>query len=141
MSAENPREIAARILRKRPGGAFIEDLWREEIRRASLPPHDRALCQELVYGVVRWLGTLDWLIARKTEGRPQKLMLQNLLRLGLYQILWLERIPHHAAVDETVKLARQSGFGAQAGFINAVLRRSEERRVGKECRSRWSPYH
>ena len=49
-------------------------------------------------------------------------MLQNLLRLGLYQIFWLDRIPNHAAVNETVELAKQSGFGPQAGFVNAVLR-------------------
>jgi 16S rRNA (cytosine967-C5)-methyltransferase len=46
----------------------------------------------------------------------------NLLRLGLYQIFWLDRIPPHAAVHETVELAKRSGYGAQAGFINAVLR-------------------
>ena len=87
-----------------------------------LSPPDRHLCQELVYGIVRWQATLDWLIARKTAGRTQKPVLQNLLRLGLYQIFWLDRIPDHAAVHETVELARQSGFGPQAGFVNAVLR-------------------
>jgi len=60
---------------------------------------------------VRWQATLDWLIARKTRGRTQKPRLQDLLRLGLYQIFWLERIPNHAAVHETVELAKQSGFG------------------------------
>ena len=89
---------------------------------AQLSPADRALCQEIVYGVVRWQATLDWLIARKTGGRKQKPGLQNLLRLGLYQIFWLDRIPGHAAVNETVELAKQNGFGAQAGFVNAVLR-------------------
>ena len=49
-------------------------------------------------------------------------MLQDLLRLGLYQIFWLDRIPNHAAVHETVELAKQGGFGPQAGFVNAVLR-------------------
>ena len=88
-----------------------------------LSPKDRALCQELVYGVVRWQATLDWLIARKTTpGRNQKSALQNLLRLGLYQIFWLDRIPNHAAVNETVEQAKQSGFGPQAGFVNAILR-------------------
>lgn len=87
-----------------------------------LSPKDRALCQELVYGAVRWQATLDWLIARKTAGRTQKSVLQNLLRLGLYQIFWLDRIPNHAAVNETVEQAKQSGFGPQAGFVNAVLR-------------------
>lgn len=87
-----------------------------------LAPADRGLCQELVYGVVRWQATLDCLIARKTTRPEQKSALQNLLRLGLYQIFWLDRIPAHAAVHETVELAKRSGFGRQAGFINAVLR-------------------
>jgi 16S rRNA (cytosine967-C5)-methyltransferase len=78
--------------------------------------------QELVYGAVRWQATLDWLIARKTAGRVQKPALQILLRLALYQIFWLSRIPDHAAVNETVELAKRSGFGAQSGFMNAVLR-------------------
>ena len=72
--------------------------------------------------MVRWQAALDWLIARKTDGRTQKAVLQNLLRLGLYQLFWLDRIPGHAAVHETVEQAKQSGFGPQAGFVNAVLR-------------------
>ncbi len=48
--------------------------------------------------------------------------LQVLLRLGLYQLFWLDRIPDHAAVNDTVNLARQLGFGSQAGFVNALLR-------------------
>ncbi len=78
--------------------------------------------QELVYGIVRARATLDWLIDRKTDGRPQKSDLRQLLRLGLYQLFWLDRIPDHAAVHETVELAREFGYGPQAGFINAMLR-------------------
>src|SRR5207302_390976 len=104
------------------GGKFVEELLETALSRARLSPPDRHLCQELVYGIVRWQATLDWLIARKTQGRPQKPALQNLLRLGLYQIFWLDRIPDHAAVNETVELARQNGFSSQSGFINAVLR-------------------
>ena len=63
-----------------------------------------------------------WLIARKTPGRKQKPMLQNLLRLGLYQLFWLDRIPNHAAVNETVETAKRCGCGPQAGFLNALLR-------------------
>ncbi len=58
----------------------------------------------------------------KPSGREQNAGLQNLLRLGLYQIFWLDRIPDHAAVHETVELAKHSGFGPQAGFVNAILR-------------------
>lgn len=101
---------------------FVETLLERELAHAGLKDPDRRLCQELVYGTVRWQRTLDWLIGRKTQGRVQKTGLQNLLRLGLYQIFFLDRIPNHAAVNETVELAKRLGFGAQAGFVNALLR-------------------
>lgn len=104
------------------GDEFIENLLDRGLAEARLSPPDRGLCQELTYGVIRWQATLDWLVARKTPARVQKPALQDLLRLGLYQIFWLDRIPGHAAVHETVEMAKQSGFGPQAGFVNAVLR-------------------
>jgi 16S rRNA (cytosine967-C5)-methyltransferase len=123
LTEQKPRQIAAQILQRRAAGTdFVEDLLESALARAQLSTPDRGLCQELVYGVVRWQATLDWLIARKTPGRNQKIGLQNLLRLGLYQIFWLDRIPNHAAVNETVEQAKQNGFGPQAGFVNAVLR-------------------
>jgi 16S rRNA (cytosine967-C5)-methyltransferase len=123
MNGQNPREIAARVLgQRKAGGEFTENLLDRALAGARLLPADRGLCQELVYGVVRWQAALDWLIAQKTGGREQKPGLQNLLRLGLYQIFWLDRIPAHAAVHETVELAKHGGFGQQAGFINAILR-------------------
>jgi len=123
MDGQNPRKIAARVLgQRRANGLFVEDLLEMALAGARLSPTDRGLCQEIVYGVVRWQAALDWLIARKTNGRGQKSGLQNLLRLGLYQIFWLDRIPPHAAVHETVELAKHGGFGQQAGFINAILR-------------------
>ncbi|MGA2854821.1 MAG: transcription antitermination factor NusB, partial [Verrucomicrobiota bacterium] len=107
---------------RKAGGEFTENLLEIALAGARLSSADRKLCQKIVYGVVRWQATLDWLIARKTGGREQKSGLQNLLRLGLYQIFWLDRIPDHAAVHETVELAKHGGFGQQAGFINAILR-------------------
>jgi len=98
----------------------VEDLL--EAQLPALAPPDRRLCQELVFGVVRWQATLDWLIARRTGGRDQQPTLRTLLRLGLYQMFWLDRVPDHAAVNETVQLARELGCGAQAGFVNALLR-------------------
>ena len=123
MSGQNPREIAVQILRRRETGEnYIEHLLEAEFAGAALSPVDRGLVQELAYGVVRWQATLDWLIDRKTKGRTQKSNLQILLRLGLYQMFWLDRIPDHAAVFETVEIAKRLGFGPQAGFMNAVLR-------------------
>ena len=100
----------------------MEDILEKALARPRLSPANRRLVQELVYGVVRWQATLDWLIALRTKCRAQKPMLQILLRLGLYQIFWLDRVPNHAAVHETVELAKRSGCAPQAGFVNAVLR-------------------
>jgi 16S rRNA (cytosine967-C5)-methyltransferase len=122
VSGENPRQIALQILSRRSGPDFVEDLLDSALQKAQLQPVDRGLCQELVYGVVRWQSTLDWLIARKSRNPPGKPALQNLLRLGLYQIFWLARIPNHAAVNESVELAKRNGFAPQAGFVNALLR-------------------
>jgi 16S rRNA (cytosine967-C5)-methyltransferase len=122
VSGEKPREIAAQVLGRRGGGQFTEDLLDQTLAQVNLPGADRGLCQELVYGVVRWQATLDWLIDRKTANKPQKAGLRDLLRLGLYQIFWLERIPDHAAVHVTVELAKHRGFGPQSGFVNALLR-------------------
>jgi len=110
------------LSQRRPQGEFTETLLDRALAAMPVAPADRGLCHELVLGIVRWQATLDWLIARKTQGRTQKSALQDFLRLGLYQIFWLDRIPDHAAVNETVELAKRAGFGPQAGFLNAVLR-------------------
>ena len=124
LNDQNPRQIAARVLSQRQTSSeFTENLLDIALATARLSPVDRGLCHELVCGVVRWQATLDRLIARKTDpAREPRPALKNLLRLGLYQIFWLDRIPPHAAVHETVEQAKRSGYGSQAGFINAVLR-------------------
>ena len=124
VNGKNPRQIAFRILQARCEGEYTETLLEQALNpeNTKISTIDRALCQELVYGVVRRQATLDWLIARKTDGRQQNAGLQNLLRLGLYQIFFLDRIPPHAAVHETVEQAKRDGYGPKAGFINAILR-------------------
>jgi 16S rRNA (cytosine967-C5)-methyltransferase len=123
VNGEKPREIAIRILSRRGrAGHYVENLLERELAARLLSPPDRALCQELVFGLVRWQRTLDWLAGRKTAGRAQNATIRLLLHLGLYQLFWLQRIPDHAAVNETVELAKHLGFGARAGFLNAVLR-------------------
>lgn len=120
MRHAKPREIANRALLDREAGrGFIEDLLESALARVRLPARDRALAQELAYGVVRWQATLDWLISRQTDARQQTPPVQVALRLGLYQLFWLDRVPDHAAVSETVGLLPDE---RQAGFVNALLR-------------------
>ncbi len=114
-----PREIAYRALCAREAGAgFIEDLLDAELAGARLSAADRALAQELAYGVVRWQAPLDWLIELKAPRHPPRPEVQVALRLGLYQLFWLDRVPEHAAVHETVSLVPPG----PATFVNAVLR-------------------
>jgi len=123
VTSEKPREIAVRVLRRwDEGSGFLEDLLEAELDQTAVTPADRRLIQELTYGVVRWRATLDWLISRKTGDRPQNPLLRLLLRLGLYQVFWLDRIPDHAIVHETVEMAKRLGLGRRSGFVNAVLR-------------------
>ncbi len=118
-----PRQIAARLLAVGGGSPdFLEVRLDSDPAVAGLRAEDRRLVRELVFGVTRWRLSLDWLIARKTEGRPQHPTVELLLRLGLYQIHFLDRIPDFAAVNETVEMARDLGQSRRTGFINAVLR-------------------
>lgn len=99
-----------------------------EQKTAALPdPRDRALVMELAYGVLRRQETIDWRLGALL-GKPLfrlPMIVQMLLRLGTYQLLYLDRIPARAAVDETVTLAKSSGkhLGRDwSGLINGVLR-------------------
>jgi 16S rRNA (cytosine967-C5)-methyltransferase len=124
------RSVAWRLLQQNDApGDFLEHRLETDTGAAELSPADRRLVQELVYGVTRQRAALDWIIARRTDGRVQRPPLQHLLRLGTYQLFFLDRIPVHAAVNETVQLARDGGFASQSGFINAVLRGLERERA------------
>ena len=123
MHLPKPREIAVEVLSPGPAGQeYVEKRLEQALFETTLSAPDRRLLQELVYGVVRAQATLDWMIDRKTAGRPQKPLLRTLLQLGLYQMFWLDRVPNYASVNETVELAKKRGFSSQAGFVNAVLR-------------------
>jgi 16S rRNA (cytosine967-C5)-methyltransferase len=91
----------------------------------QLPEPDRRLAHELAAGVLRQRSKLDAQLAPLvphgwTRVNPG---LQDILRLGAYQLTALERVPAHAAVDTSVSLAKASGGSRAAGFVNAVLRR------------------
>lgn len=121
MTKRKPREIAAHVLLQRDRRAApLESLLAREL--SDLGPADRHLCQELVYGVTRQQALLDWLIARKSRQANPTPVLTTLLRLGIYQLFWLDRVPPHAVVHETVEMTRPFGAGHQSGFVNAILR-------------------
>lgn len=82
---------------------------------------DRALANEIFYGVLRWRLRLDAEINPRLAGKTDPRLLQ-ILRIGLYQLRFLDRVPEHAAVNTAVSLAKRHGLGRGAGFVNAVLR-------------------
>ena len=91
---------------------------------------DRALVRELVFGVVRWLVLLDRHIDSRLASRKKGLsrVVRSHLRIGVFQILFLDRIPFSAAVNEAVKGVKSSNHAWASGLVNAVLRRVAERR-------------
>ena len=124
MLGKKPRQIALQsLLRSQQTHRAVEPILSREFRSAALSPADTGLCRELVSGGVRWRRLLDWLIERATKGREQRPVIREILRLGLYQIFFLSRIPEHAIVDESVRLAKAENCLGQAGFINAMMRR------------------
>lgn len=93
---------------------------------SDLPRQDRALVQEIVLGVLRWRAALDYFITRYCGRQIEKLDLPVLiaLRMGLYQLRYLTRVPRSAAVNESVKLVKQTGAASASGLVNAVLRKA-----------------
>lgn len=94
-------------------------------KSAHLDARDAALASDIVFGTLRHCGELDWLI-EKYSNRAHRLdpAVRIALEIGLYQMRFLDRVPGHAAVNDSVELARRAGKSSAAALVNAVLRRS-----------------
>ena len=124
------RDIALAVLRRvERDSAYADVALDAALAERALAQRDRALATRLVYGTLAWQGLLDWHLTRLAGREPQRLALpvRALLRLGLYQLLRLDRIPAHAAVSTSVDLAKRVAPAA-AGLVNAVLRRAVRER-------------
>src|SRR5438874_972905 len=118
------RALALRVLlADRPGAPFAGERLDDALRNSPLPPADRRLATQLVYGTLRRRGTLDALIRAHTDRPKDKIAdaVWELLRLGAYQLALLTQVPPHAAIHETVELSKH-GHARAAGFVNGVLR-------------------
>lgn len=94
----------------------------------GLDSRDAALATQIVYGALRRRAQLDWLIGQASARPVGKLdpAVLRALRMGAYQLRFLERVPGHAAVNDSVELVKHAGVRSAAGFVNAVLRRLPE---------------
>ncbi|MCR8845262.1 16S rRNA (cytosine(967)-C(5))-methyltransferase RsmB [Paenibacillus sp. SC116] len=94
------------------------------LQEAELERVDAGLATELVYGTIQRLNTIDGVLQLKIAKGIDKLKpwMRNLLRMSLYQLQYLDRVPSHAAVNEAVAIAKRRGQQAMGGFVNGVLR-------------------
>jgi 16S rRNA (cytosine967-C5)-methyltransferase len=116
------------VLNKLQQGNQMLDGILDDMTRAKdhLSRRDRSLFNALTYGVLRWRGRLDYIISHFSRTPLKKIepVILNILRLGLFQIIYLDRIPNSAAVNTAVELSKQAGFSRAAGFVNALLRKA-----------------
>ncbi len=121
---DSPRRATYEILQRVTDGAFSDVMLDTVLDRSKLDLRDRHLVTELVYGILRLRGRIDFALTQFCNQPLQRLQPEvlALLRLGAYQLLELDRVPAHAAVNTTVELARELHLDAAVGFINAVLR-------------------
>ena len=119
------RRLASEILLKVDiQKAYADILLDQRINTQKLQERDRAFLTELVYGTLRWRGAIDAQLNCHLR-RPLAKMdpfIRNLLRVTLYQLHFLDKIPDYAAVNEAVQLAKKHGGGKVAGFVNGALR-------------------
>jgi 16S rRNA (cytosine967-C5)-methyltransferase len=162
MSVSPARAAAFEILmRIESTDSFASELL-HSARFAKLSPADHGLLTELVMGVLRWRGVLDEKIAALSTksdlvsvpkipalvatdaagtGHPERALgkmdveVLTALRLGAYQILFLERVPRHAAVNESVELVKRARKRSAAGLVNAVLRKLNREAFDPDHRS------
>jgi 16S rRNA (cytosine967-C5)-methyltransferase len=118
--------VALRVLeRVERSSAYADLALHAELGRERLARADRALATELVYGTLRWRGRLDFLLGQVLDRDLAKLepVVRCALRLGAYQLVFSDRVPASAAVDEAVRCVRAAGLERATGLVNAVLRR------------------
>src|SRR5215471_8363312 len=125
------RIAAFRVLKRVHGGGYASDLLRAET--ADLDTRDAGLAEALVFGCLRYQAQLDFLIAH-FSGRPQPKLDEEVriaLRMAIHQLRYLDRVPAHAAVAESVELVKRARKRSAAPFVNAVLRKVDR------CRVKW----
>jgi 16S rRNA (cytosine967-C5)-methyltransferase len=124
MRAIPAREIALRVLVEHPGKARPDEYLERLLTVYDPERSERALSTQLVSGTIKWRLRLDYVIKRLSrKKRVASPAVLNVLRLSLYQLMFLDRVPDYGAVNEGVKLAKRYGDRFQGSYVNAVLRR------------------
>ena len=128
---DRARETALKTLYKiDKNEGYSNIILNEELEKSkkNLSEKDIGLISEIVYGTITWRLTIDEIIKKYSKIKFKKLSLWilNILRIGIYQIIFLDKIPKSAAVNESVNLAKRYGHKGSANFVNAVLRKVDK---------------
>ncbi len=125
MAIDLARETALKILYEvLENGAYSNISLNKHLESGSLKGIDRAFITELVYGVVKWKLSIDFVIEQFSSMKMGKISpwILNILRLGAYQLLYTQKVPESAACNESVNLSKKYGHAASIRFVNGVLR-------------------
>jgi 16S rRNA (cytosine967-C5)-methyltransferase len=126
MAVSPSRQIAFEVLRRvEAQGAYASDVLHEALDE-RVKPADAALATEIVFGVLRWRRLLDFLLDRHLKKPVERLDLPVALalRMGLYQLRFLEKIPARATLNESVELVKMAHKTSAASLVNAVLHKT-----------------
>src|SRR5882762_2201041 len=128
------------VLRVEQQDAYASELLHSS-RFAKLAPQDHGLTTELVMGVLRWRSLLDTEISSASSQKLEKMDIEVLiaLRLAAYQLMFLERVPARAIVNESVELVKRARKRSAAPFVNAVLRKLADKTSGAKAGSDTQP--
>lgn len=128
----NPRKLAVSVLLKiEKDKAYSNIAVNNMFKESGADEGEKRLASAIVYGVLDRRVTLDYILNSLMEKPFAKTApyTAQVLRAGLYQILYMDGIPDHSAVDESVKLVKKSGESRNAGFVNAVLRQALRKNI------------
>ena len=124
-SSGNVRKQAVDILvRVELDKAYADILLDQVLQRGIISDKDRSLLSEIVYGTLRWRGRIDFHLKQLTRHAFEETdpFIKNLLRITLYQISFLDRVPEYAALNEAVNLAKLHAGNRVSGFVNGIIR-------------------
>lgn len=118
------RNTALKILQKATDGEYLNLVFQDCLKATPLSASDTAFVKELVFGVFRNKILLDYIIRKNSSIRLKKIdpKILNILRMGTFQYFFMDKVPDHAAVSESVNLAKNCAGQKTVAFVNAVLR-------------------
>lgn len=124
MSVKSSRFTVLELLNKMDGKAYSNLILNSALKDSGLSERDKGFVSKLFYGAVERKLTLEYIISLYSSKPLRKLdkAVVNILKIGIYQLLYMDNVPDTAAVNESVNLAKQCGKSSAAGFVNAVLR-------------------